>query len=146
MTTVQITVLLTMAVDESGTMDEIKQLGVMQIGLGKVMLLPLREPPVPKVLTDAEKTAYPALTFLREHELEKEVIKMLGERNFSYVASLPSDPPHFGLIPAIRHVRNVMTDWDLRKAKDFVEKIYKDNACQIDAARVACTESWRKLQ
>lgn len=105
-------------------------------GTGKMFILPLR--PEPKPLTDAQKTTYPALPFLREHELEKEVIKMLAEIPDYY------NQPSFSLIPAIKHAKDVMRDWDLRTAKEYVEKIYKNNARQIDAARVHSMKSWRK--
>lgn len=107
-------------------------------GTGKIFLLPLREP---KVLTDAEKTTYPALPFLKEHELEKEIVEMLGKRSTVY-SSTPYDiPPHFSLIPAIKQAKDVM-GWDLRTAKDYVEKIYKENSRQINARRVECTQAW----
>ena len=101
---------------------------------GKIMILPLR-PQQPK--TDAQKTEYPALPFLREHDLEAEVIKML--------ATVPEyyEKPSFSLIPAIKHTKDAM-GWDLRTSKEYVEKIYKNNVDKIEADRVVSLKSWNK--
>lgn len=127
-------------------------------GTGKVFILPLRPISTPAKLiplpaeltdkqTDKQKTSYPALPFLREHELEADVLKMLSElteyaRN--YYRAHPRVPEHFSTIPAIRYVKTVMEGWDLRMSKDFVDKVYENNARQIEAARVKYRKSWRK--
>lgn len=104
---------------------------------GTVMLLPLR--PTPQK-TDAQKTEYPSLPFLKAHDLEVTVIEMLTTIPDYYVQ------PGFSEIPAIRHVKDVMKDWDLRTAKEYVEKIYKNNVDRIEAARVISQKSWNKEQ
>lgn len=84
------------------------------------------------MMTD-EQTEYPVLPFLREHDLEAEVIKLLETTG-----------PHFSFLPAIRHVRGVMQEWSLMKSKNYVDKIYENNTRQIYAAHVRYLKSWRR--
>jgi hypothetical protein len=97
------------------------------LATGKIFLLPLR--PVSKPEPDTE---YPSLPFLREHDLEAECIKLLSETEY-----------YHSIIPAIKHVRDVM-GWGLVDSKDYVDRIRKEFAGQIEAAQVAYLKSWRK--
>lgn len=95
---------------------------------GKVMLLPLRPEPEQKPEQKPD-TEHPSLPFIREIELEDEVVKLLGELSWH--------------IPAIKHVREVM-GWGLQESKAYVDHIYLKHLDKIGAARVKYLKSWRR--
>lgn len=87
--------------------------------------------------TDAEMTSHPPLPCVSEVELLDEVIKLLTDGGYY---SLHGDKSwQYTSIPAIKYVRQ-QTNWSLAKAGAFVNKIKKEFARQISAARVVSSQ------
>ena len=103
------------------------------------------------VIVSDETEFYPVLPCVQELDLEDEVVKLLSAPTRHYANAtvvlqksslINPHEPWFGLIPAIRRVRE-QTDWDLKQAKEFVENIYQKYLDKITQDRLLFLKTWR---
>src|SRR6266851_3854595 len=101
---------------------------------GKVMMLPFRPESEP-TSTDVEMTSHPVLPCVIELEMQDEVVRLLVVPIREHVHA----SWRYSIIPAIKYVRG-KTGWGLNDSKDYVDKIEKEFAGQISAARVVSSQ------
>ena len=104
-----------------------------------------------------EYVSYPVLPFvrdfLRRSLLEDEVIEMLCTPIPHWAELNAENIPWFGIIPAIKYVRERTSEydketgcWSLFDSKKFVERVHQENVGQIEDRRATIIREWEAEQ